>query len=66
MLRHANADRAETVLRKVITDYSGGWLLPERAAPTVDTQYVLAAAGLLADDHPVAAGALVREHITCR
>jgi hypothetical protein len=35
------------------------WQLPERAQVVVDTDYVLAAAGLLAADHPDAAYRLV-------
>jgi uncharacterized protein (TIGR01319 family) len=36
-------------------DIEGGWQLPRKATVVVDRDYVLAAAGLLADDHPVAA-----------
>ena len=38
----------------------GGWQLPRRAEVTVDADYVLAAAGLLAAEHPEAARRLVR------
>jgi hypothetical protein len=33
----------------------GGWQLPRRPRVVVDTDYVLAAAGLLAAEHPLAA-----------
>jgi uncharacterized protein (TIGR01319 family) len=36
-------------------DIEGGWQLPRRAAVVVDHDYVLAAAGLLAETHPEAA-----------
>lgn len=38
----------------------GGWQLPRAARVVVDRDYVLAAAGLLADPHPAAAHALTR------
>lgn len=41
-------------------DLDGGWQLPRRAEVVVDADYVLAAAGLLADRHPLAAYRLVR------
>jgi hypothetical protein len=37
----------------------GGWQLPERPQVTVDQHYVLAAAGLLAAEHPEAARRIV-------
>jgi uncharacterized protein (TIGR01319 family) len=55
VLRHGGPDVARTVLRPALTDHAGGWLVPERAATGVDQRYVLAAAGLLAVDHPDAA-----------
>ncbi|BBH70401.1 hypothetical protein ACTI_70860 [Actinoplanes sp. OR16] len=56
VLRHGGG---EHVLAAVLGDLAGGWQLPERARTVVDEQYVLAAAGLLAADHPeVAAGLL--------
>lgn len=57
LLRHGGADLAERVLEGALT--GGGWLLPESPRRTVDRQYVLAAAGLLADEFPDAARALV-------
>ena len=48
------------MLEPATGDLAGGWAVPERARTVVDTQYVLAAAGLLAEQHPEAAGNLVR------
>lgn len=39
---------------------SGGWQLPRDPRTVIDTDYVLAPAGLLVDDHPEAAYALLR------
>ena len=41
-------------------DVGEGWQLPDRARVVVDHDYVLAAAGLLAAEHPDAAYRLVR------
>jgi MutL protein len=41
-------------------DTEGGWLLPRAPRTVVDRDYVLAAAGLLAVDHPQAARVLLR------
>ncbi|MBQ1046904.1 glutamate mutase L [Micromonospora sp. C51] len=60
VLRHAPATDGAGVLEAVLTDHAGGWALPRAARPVVDTDYVLAAAGLLAEEHPVAARGLVR------
>ena len=51
-LRHAPA--AEALLTAHVTT-QGGWLVPEHPRVVVDTDYVLAAAGLLAEVHPVVA-----------
>jgi uncharacterized protein (TIGR01319 family) len=59
VLRHATAERALAVLGPATGDLAGGWAVPERARPVVDAQCVLAAAGLLAQQHPEAAGLLV-------
>ena len=45
-------------------DVEGGWQLPREARVVVDADYVLAAAGLLADRHPEAAYRLVRRLVT--
>ena len=52
--------------RAVLADHAGGWALPRAAATVVDRDYVLAAAGLLAADHPAAALALLRGHLLAR
>ncbi|RKR93101.1 uncharacterized protein (TIGR01319 family) [Micromonospora pisi] len=63
VLRHAGPGEAATVLDAVLADHGGGWALPRAATPVVDDQYVLAAAGLLADREPVAAVSLLRRHL---
>jgi hypothetical protein len=59
VLRHSDPDAARAVLRSALSDTAGGWALPREPAVVVDTDYVLAAAGLLADDHPTTALALL-------
>jgi hypothetical protein len=59
VLRHATPDRAAAALAPATTDLGGGWAVPEGARTVVDTRYVLAAAGLLADDHPEVGAALL-------
>ncbi|MFZ5846284.1 MAG: glutamate mutase L [Actinomycetota bacterium] len=54
VLRHSGDDAAEVMLR-LLADDGQGWQLPEKPRVAVDTDYVLAAAGLLAEDHPGAA-----------
>ncbi|MGI5182967.1 glutamate mutase L [Dactylosporangium sp. CA-152071] len=63
VFRHAARAAAVAALRPVLTDHAGGWALPRHPTVTVDDRYVLAAAGLLAADHPGAAASLLREHI---
>jgi uncharacterized protein (TIGR01319 family) len=75
VLRHNPAEVAARVLGSVTADADvaagpgadgrpgaggrGGWQLPERPRVVVDRDYVLAAAGLLAEEHPHAAYALL-------
>jgi hypothetical protein len=59
VLRHGRAGVAERVFAGSVGEVEGGWQLPRRAEVVVDTDYVLAAAGLLAPAHPQAAAALV-------
>ncbi len=60
VLRNGRPGIAGRVLGgSVGSNLEGGWQLPERARVVVDTDYVLAAAGLLAERHPVAAYRLV-------
>lgn len=61
VLRHASAATRERILRPAVRDFGGGWPVPERARTTVDVNYVLAAAGLLASEHPRAAALLLRD-----
>ncbi|SNY45407.1 glutamate mutase L [Paractinoplanes atraurantiacus] len=56
VLRHGGG---AYVLDAVLSDTAGGWAAPSGARTVVDGQYVLAAAGLLANDHPHVAAALV-------
>jgi uncharacterized protein (TIGR01319 family) len=63
VLRHHAPEGAARVLRTVTAgptgEQSGGWQLPVAPRVVVDRDYVLAAAGLLAEDHPLAAYALL-------
>ncbi|MGK5677145.1 glutamate mutase L [Micromonospora sp. URMC 106] len=63
VLRHAAPADAAGVLGAVLSDHAGGWALPRAARPVVDSDYVLAAGGLLAAEHPRAAAALLRRHL---
>lgn len=58
VLRHAGP-AAEGILARHLGSGTG-WQLPEHPVTVVDRDYVLAAAGLLAAEHPEAAYALVR------
>jgi uncharacterized protein (TIGR01319 family) len=58
-LRHAPPEQAEAVLQGVLADHGGGWRPPARARSVVDTAYLLLGAGLLADEHPEVARAVV-------
>lgn len=61
VLRHGGPDAVRRVLMPATGDaFEGGWQLPRDPAVVVDRDYVLAAAGLLAEEHPVAAHRLVR------
>jgi uncharacterized protein (TIGR01319 family) len=56
VLRHGRPGVAARVLAgSTGADLPGGWQLPRRPEVVVDADYVLAAAGLLAGPHPVAA-----------
>jgi uncharacterized protein (TIGR01319 family) len=60
VLRHGRPGVADRVLAgSTGPGIEGGWQLPEHARVVVDTDYVLAAAGLLAAPHPEAAYRLV-------
>jgi uncharacterized protein (TIGR01319 family) len=60
VLRHGGGER---VLQAVLSDVGGGWAPPEQARSVVDQQYILAAAGLLAADHPGVATSLLGNSI---
>lgn len=61
VLRHGGPDAVRLVLAPATGDaFEGGWQLPRDPAVVVDRDYVLAAAGLLAEQHPVTAHRLVR------
>ena len=49
VLRHSPKAMQDKVLQAVITDVGGGWKVPTEARTTVDSAYLLFAAGLLAD-----------------
>ena len=49
VLRHSPKAEQDNILRAVTTDVGGGWKVPTRARTTVDSAYLLFAAGLLAD-----------------
>jgi uncharacterized protein (TIGR01319 family) len=55
VLRHSSADGAREILAAPLADHAGGWPLPRTATAVIDRDYVLAAAGLLAEEHPTAA-----------
>ena len=55
VLRNGRPGVAERVLAGSTGEVEGGWQLPRAPRVVVDSDYVLAAAGLLADDHPEAA-----------
>ncbi|MEV5691195.1 glutamate mutase L [Micromonospora globbae] len=63
VLRHAPAGHAAQVLAAVLADHAGGWALPRAARAVVDVEYVLAAGGLLAAEHPQVAGALLGRYL---
>jgi uncharacterized protein (TIGR01319 family) len=53
VLRHGGADAVRRVLEPATGDaFEGGWQLPRAPRVVVDREYVLAAAGLLAETHP--------------
>jgi uncharacterized protein (TIGR01319 family) len=60
VLRHGGPDAVRRVLMPATGDaLEGGWQLPRDPVVVVDRDYVLAAAGLLAEEHPVTAHRLV-------
>ncbi|MDO5739838.1 MAG: glutamate mutase L [Ornithinimicrobium sp.] len=61
VLRHATSQDADRILAGVLTDHGGGWRPPAQARTTVDTSYLLFAAGLLVDRHPDLARAVAAQ-----
>lgn len=59
-LRHADPARATRLLEDLTGHSTEGWQLPSAPRVVVDTDYVLAAVGLLADRRPAAASGLAR------
>jgi uncharacterized protein (TIGR01319 family) len=59
VLRHASDVVRRRVLAPATADLAGAWPLPESARTVVDDSYVLAAAGLLAAEHPQTAALLL-------
>ncbi len=67
VLRHNTRADARRVLAAATGDHvDGGWLMPRAPRVVVDHDYVLAAAGLLAADHPEAAYALLHRLVRSR
>jgi uncharacterized protein (TIGR01319 family) len=63
VFRHAAAGQAAGVLEEALADHGGGWALPRRATTVTDARGALAAAGLLATEHPGAAHALLQRYL---
>ena len=61
VVRHAEPGVLRDMLEPVLADHAGGWKVPLAPRLMVDERYVVAAAGLLADDHGGAAAALLRD-----
>jgi uncharacterized protein (TIGR01319 family) len=59
VFRHAHEDQLASMVEPITTDHAGGWRVPTAPRITVDRHYVMAAAGLLAPDHPDAARELI-------
>ncbi|GGL35376.1 glutamate mutase L [Phycicoccus endophyticus] len=59
VLRHAPDGVADRVLGAALADHAGGWRVPHEADVVLDRDYVLFAAGLLAEADPPRARALV-------
>lgn len=67
VLRHGDPQAALDVLRSATgATVPGGWQLPRAPGVVVDSDYVLAAAGLLADEHLEVARELLQRHVVDR
>jgi hypothetical protein len=60
VFRHADPAAVDGVVARLAADRGGAGSVLDGTPVVVDRQYVLAAAGLLAADHPVAAAGLLR------
>lgn len=63
VFRHAAGDQAVRVLAEAMADHGGGWAVPRRPSTVLDRRGVLAAAGLLAAEHPAAARAVLQRYL---
>ena len=64
VLRHSASSAAARVLAGATgADIEGGWLLPRAPRVVIDSRYVLAAAGMLAEHHPATARVLLRRYV---
>ncbi|KJK13635.1 glutamate mutase [Terrabacter sp. 28] len=61
VLRHTDEAGRQRVLGAVLADHAGGWKVPRAASATVDTAYLLFAAGLLTTDAPDVARAVAAQ-----
>ena len=62
VLRHADPAAAVALLHGVLSDYAGGWRLPDQARVLIDRRYLLAPIGLLAmTGRPAVARALAED-----
>jgi hypothetical protein len=59
VFRHAEPAAVDAVVSRLAADHGGAGSVLAGTAVAVDTRYVLAAAGLLAAEHPEAARALL-------
>jgi uncharacterized protein (TIGR01319 family) len=64
VLRHTDPSGREQVLGAVLGDHAGGWKVPRAARASVDTAYLLFAAGLLAERDPALARAVAQQVLT--
>jgi len=61
VFRHADPSAIESVIARIGSDTGGAGSVVDRTPVVVDRCYVLAAAGLLASDHPESASGLVQD-----
>jgi uncharacterized protein (TIGR01319 family) len=66
VLRHSPPELALAMVRAAVADPAGGWRTPDRAGAVVDTEYVLAAAGLIGRRNPAVAISLLNDSLLNR